>query len=394
MSQPPGPPFPALDLTDPALSDLRRRARRRMPRFVWDYLDSGTGEETLLRRNRAALDAVTLMPSVLHGDPAPRISTRLLGHDLAAPFGIAPLGMSGLIWPDAERSLAAHAAAARIPYCLSTVATQTPEALADRLGGMGWFQLYSPRDAGIRRDILRRARMAGFHTLVVTLDVPVMSRRERQRRAQLSMPPRVTPGMLAQVATCPAWAWGILRHGRPRLRLMEGYARAGGASTTARADHDLRCNPDADMLAALRQDWDGPLVVKGVLDATVAALMKDAGMDAVWVSNHGGRQFDAAPTPAEVMPQIRAAVGPDYPLIFDSGVEGGLDILRALALGADFVMLGRAWHIALAALGRRGPAHLHHILAADLIANMGQIGARRLRDIPGRLWQKAPQPAR
>jgi L-lactate dehydrogenase (cytochrome) len=370
----------------PGLSDLKARARRRIPHFVWEYLDSATGRETVTARNRAALDAVLLRPAALRGEVTPDLSVRLLGRSYPAPFGIAPVGMSGLIWPEAERLLARHGSRAGIPYTLSTVATQTPEGLRGAQGDQGWFQIYPPRDPDIRRDMLARAKAAGFHTLVLTVDVPAASRRERQTRGGLVQPPRLTPRLMAQVARCPAWALGIQATGMPRMRLMDSYAdqaATGPLPSTAHVGYLLRAAPDWAYLDALRDLWDGPLILKGVLEPEVAARAASAGVDAVWVSNHAGRQFDAAPAAIDVLPTIRTAT--DLPVIFDSGVEGGLDILRALARGADFVMMGRPWHYALGALGRDGPRHWHEVLVKDLTANMAQIGAARLADLPGRL---------
>lgn len=368
----------------PAISDLRARARVRIPHFVWEYLDSATGTEATLRRNRAEFDRVLFRPSILHGEIACDPSARLFGHDFPLPFGVAPVGMSGLIWPDAERRLAAAAARAGLPYSLSTVASRTPEDLAPVLGQHGWFQLYPPREPAIRTDMLRRAKTAGFSALILTVDVPVASRRERQTRSGLTQPPRLTPRLLAQVARCPAWAAGTLRQGMPRMRFLDAYAdNTSSLSSTAHAGYLLRTSPDWDYLRALRDAWDGPLIVKGVLNPDDAARLQDEGADAIWVSNHAGRQFDAAPATIEALPAIRAAT--TLPVILDGGVEGGLDILRAIALGADFVMLGRAWHYALGALGDRGPAHLVDLLTRDMAANMGQLGARRLSDLRGRL---------
>ncbi|MCO5128579.1 MAG: alpha-hydroxy-acid oxidizing protein [Rhodobacteraceae bacterium] len=371
----------------PAVSDLKSRARARIPHFVWEYLDSATGTEATQRRNRTDLDRVLFRPSILHGEMTADLSTRLMGKDFPLPFGVAPVGMSGLIWPDAERRLARAVAAAGLPYCLSTVASRTPEDLAPVLGDHGWFQLYPPRDPEIRKDMLNRARAAGFGALILTVDVPVASRRERQTRSGLTQPPRLTPRLLAQVARRPAWALGTLKHGMPRMRLMDGYAENKvSLSSTAHIGYLLRTSPDWDYLRALRDAWDGPLIVKGVLNADDAARLQDEGADAIWVSNHAGRQFDAAPSTIAALPALRAAT--TLPLILDGGIEGGLDILRALALGADFVMLGRAWHYALGALGDAGPAHLVEILARDMAANMGQLGAGRLSDLPGRLLSR------
>jgi L-lactate dehydrogenase (cytochrome) len=367
----------------PALCDLRARAQARIPRFVWEYLDSGTGAEATKARNRTMLDAVRLSPSILHGEIAPDLATTLLGQTHALPVGIGPVGMSGLIWPDAERHLARAAAQIGIPYTLSTVATQRPETIGPLLGDAGWFQMYPPRDPEIRTDMLRRAREAGFSALVLTVDVPVGSRRERQLRSGLTTPPRLTPRLVAQVARCPAWAMGMARMGMPRMRLIDDYAgKTSGLPSNAHAGYLLRTSPDWSYLDWLRDAWEGPLIVKGVLRADDAERIEAAGADAVWVSNHAGRQFDAAPATIEALPEIRAATS--LPLIMDGGIEGGLDILRAIALGADFVMMGRGWHFALGALGETGPAHLADILAADLAANMGQLGCATPREVRGR----------
>jgi L-lactate dehydrogenase (cytochrome) len=370
----------------PAISDLKTRARGRIPHFVWEYLDSATGVEATQRRNRTALDQVLLDPSILHGEFAPDLSTTLLGRDHPLPIGIAPLGMSGLIWPGAEQMLARMAAREAIPYTLSTVASQLPEDVGPHAGDQGWFQLYPPRDPVIRDDILNRAKGAGFHTLVLTVDVPVASRRERQTRGGLTQPPKLTPRLALQAARCPAWLLGIRQTGMPRLRLMESYSQVKSSlPSNQHIGYLLRTSPDWDYFKALRDAWDGPLVVKGVGRADDAARLTDEGADAIWVSTHAGRQFDGGPASIETLPAIRAAT--PLPVIFDSGIEGGLDVLRALALGADFVMLGRAFHYGLAAMGEPGAAHVLDILRQDMISNMGQLGARSLKDLPACLRQ-------
>ncbi|MHA6325137.1 alpha-hydroxy acid oxidase [Roseivivax sp. CAU 1753] len=374
----------------PAISDLKARAQARLPRFVWDYLDSATGREATQRRNRESLDRITFAPSILHGEVAPALATTLLGETYAAPFGIAPVGMSGLIWPDAETILARAATDAGLPYTLSTVAATTPETVGPHTGGRGWYQLYPPRDPEIRRDFLSRAKTSGFSTLVLTVDVPVASRRERQVKGGLTQPPKLTARLLAQTALRPAWALAMARRGAlPRMESLDRYtATTQSLSSTAHVGYLLRTAPDWDYLRWLRDHWDGPLVVKGVLRASDAKRLADEGVDALWVSNHAGRQFDAAPASIDALPAIRAAT--DLPILFDSGIDGGLDILRAIALGADFVMLGRAWHYALAALGPKGPAHLVHILTSDLAANLGQLGVAHPKDLRGHALLPTP----
>ena len=375
-----------LDARFPAISDLRERARARLPRFVWEYLDSATGTEATQARNRAALDRVLFRPSILHGEIAPDLSAELLGRRHPLPFGVAPVGMSGLVWPGAEGMLAAAAAREGLPYTLSTVAAATPEEVGPAAGEEGWFQLYPPRDEGIRRDMLARARDAGFRTLVLTVDVPVASRRERQTRSGLTNPPRLTPRLALQVAMRPAWALATARAGMPRMRTLDPYKEglaSGALPSTAHVGYLLRTSPDRAYLRWLRENWEGPLVVKGVLGGEDAAMLEAEGADAIWVSNHAGRQFDAAPATIEALPAVRAATA--LPVILDGGIDCALDILRALALGADFVMLGRPWHYAVAALGPKGPDHLVHILRKDLEANMGQLGAARLSDVAARL---------
>ncbi len=366
----------------PGLEDLRNRAKARLPKFVWEYLDSATGREGTKARNRAALDQVMLMPSILHGPLEFDTSRTLMGQRYDLPFGAGPVGMSGLIWPQAERHIArAMTGAGGLPFGLSTVATMAPEELSGDIAGNGWFQLYPPKDEGIRRDMLARVWDAGFHTLVLTVDVPVASRRERQTRSGMTHPPRLTARLLAQVAMRPAWALATARSGMPQMPFVQSYGKAQkGMSTTAHVGYMLRTSPDMDYVHWLRDHWQGKLVVKGVLNPADIAPLEGTGVDAYWVSNHAGRQFDGAPAAIQQLPLIRAQT--QKPIIFDSGIEGGLDILRALALGADFVMLASAWHYAVAALGPQGPAYLVELLRKDIESNMGQLGLANLDDVP------------
>ncbi len=378
-----------LDTRFPAVSDLRARARKRVPHFVFEYLDSSTGREAQSARNRARLQEIQFWPSILEGKFDCDTSTSFLGRDYPVPFGCAPVGMSGIMWPRAEKILSAACAKAGIPYGMSTVATVLPETLAPTIGDQGWFQMYMPSKPEFRADMLTRAKENGFHTLIVTVDTPFESSRERQRRANLTIPPKVNLAMLISMMMHPAWTIGTLQEGIPSLKLCEDYANRLKAQSKdyhslGHAGHVIRGQPGWDDIQGLRDLWDGPMLVKGVQKGEDAKRLVGMGIDAIWVSNHSGRQFDGGPASISCLPAIRAAV-PDTPLVFDSGVMGGLDILRALALGADFVMLGRAFHYAVGALGEKGPPHLIKMLRDDMVSNMGQMGARTLGDLSARL---------
>ncbi|MFV0358364.1 alpha-hydroxy acid oxidase [Tropicimonas sp.] len=360
----------------PSIPYLAERARRRMPFFAWEYLASGTGSERLVARNRAALDAVELVPRVLKGRFTPDLSTELFGRRYSVPFGAAPVGLSGLMWPGSERMIARTAAKRAMPYCLSTVANESPEAIGPLCGGNGWFQLYTPIDPDIRADLLKRAHDSGFGTLVVTVDVPVGSRRERQLVAGVSVPPRFGPLTLYRAAIRPRWSFETLVHGLPQFRTLAKYVESGTFAGAARhVGKVIDGRPDWDMLDAMRNAWPGHFVIKGILAPEDARRAVRMGADGIVVSNHGGRQFDAAPAAIDALPQVAREVGGRLRVLFDSGIEGGLDILRALSRGADFCLLGRAFLYATAAVGKRGPDLAYDILRTDLETNMIQFGA-------------------
>jgi L-lactate dehydrogenase (cytochrome) len=370
----------------PSIESLRKKARRRIPYFAWEYVDSGTGNDGCMRRNREALESIALVPQYMKGVFQPDISTRLFGVDYSVPFGVSPVGLTGLMWPRAERILAMAAATHRFPYTLSTAATEAPETIGPLAEGMGWFQLYPPRSEKIRRDLLLRAKDSGFTTLLVTADVPVAGRRERQVQAGVTVPPRITPLMLWRSAIRPAWAFATLKAGIPRFRGLEKYLDGRDMRDMLTfIGQELGGTLDWEYLEAVREEWDGPIVLKGVLDVGEAERAVSIGYDGIMVSNHGGRQFDGAPAAISVLPAIVSAVGDRAAILFDSGVRGGLDIARALALGADFVLLGRAFMYGVSALGKRGGNHVAQILKDDLTNNMTQLGCSNLSELTSRL---------
>ena len=368
----------------PALADLKNKARSRIPHFIWEYLDSGTGLENTRKRNRRKLDEVFFYPSILHGDLSQDLGVKFLKREFSLPFGVAPVGMSGLIWPGAEKILSQMCKRTGIPYTLSTVATQSPEDISPYIGENGWFQLYPPRNPETLDDMLKRIQEAGFSTLILTVDVPVASRRERQTRGGLMHPPKLTLKLALQAISKPAWLNGIRKSGIPRMKFLEAYSDVKKSlSSTEHIGYIIRTSPDINYLRRLRSKWKGNLVIKGVMRAKDTSLLEQEGVDAIWVSNHAGRQFDGTISSIEALPLIRKST--KLPIIFDSGIESGLDILRALSLGADFVMMGSSWHYALGALGSDGPNHLIDILKKDLVANMGQIGSSNFKDLPKKL---------
>ncbi len=368
----------------PAISDLRRRARRRVPRSIWAFLEGGTGDDQSVQRNLEGLANITLLPRLLKGKFDPTIETTLFGQVYKAPFGVAPVGLSGAIWPQAECLLAAMAAKYRIPYTLSTLAGETPEAVGPFASDMGWFQLYPPRDRQIREDLLTRVKAHGFRVMVVTADVPMPSRRESMTRAGLRMPPVITPRFVLQAALCPAWTLATLQAGLPRLKTMEKYANSTQLSDLLPfVAQNIGGSLSWEYLKEVRDLWEGPLVVKGLLHPADAEQALAIGVDGIQVSNHGGRQFNGSPAAIDALPAIVDVVRGRAAVLFDSGIRSGLDIMRAVALGADFVLLGRAFQYGVAALGSGGGDLVTEILIADLKNNMSQIGCASLTELRG-----------
>ncbi|MEM8705425.1 MAG: alpha-hydroxy acid oxidase [Actinomycetota bacterium] len=375
------------DLMDrfPAIDDLERRAKRRIPHFGWEYLASGTGDESAMHRNRTAMLDVELLPQLMKGVIDPATTTELFGVEHVAPIGVAPLGMSGLIWPGADLALARAAQATRFPHVLSTVATTAPEDVGPIAGDMGWFQLYPPREVPLRESLLDRVAASGYRTLVITADVPAGSRRERQRKAHIRVPPKITPRLMWQSVTHPAWSLAVLRHGIPRFRTVEQYMQGTGLAAAAGfVGASLGGSLSFDYVAEVRERWDGNIVVKGILDPADARRSIDVGADAIWVSNHGGRQLEASPAAISCLPAIAEKIAGDVPVLFDSGVRSGADVARAISLGADFVFAGRPFYFGLGALGEKGAGHAYEILRDGLVNVMHQTGCTTVAELRDR----------
>ena len=366
----------------PRIADIAQKAKKRVPNVAWEYLDSGTGDESLLHANQTAFEKIRFLPRFCKGFLEARIETELFGQKYSAPIGIAPVGLTGLLWPKVEQYLALTANRMQIPYCLSTVATETPETIGPKVGDMGWFQLYPPKDKDVRDSLLDRARNSGFRTLVVTADVPMASRRERSKKAGLAIPPKITAKLICQGITNPVWGYHTIRRGLPRLRTVEHYTNTNDMKfVSGFVGNRLGGTLDWEYCKELRDIWEGPIVLKGVLNPDDASKVVEVGLDGIYVSNHGGRQFNGAVPAIEALPGIVETVKRKVPILFDSGIRTGLDAMRALYLGADFVFVGRPFIHGVCALGKYGSDHVAHILMDDLKNNMVQLGAKTVEEI-------------
>lgn len=355
-------------------ADARRLARRRLPWMVFDYIDGSAGQETGAARNRAAFDEMELTPRVLRNVSERSLAVPLFGKTAKAPFGISPMGMCNLSAPGADLMLARLAARENVPLGVSTVASTAMEPLIEAAEGNAWFQLYFTGDGTGTFKLVERAKAAGYETIVLTVDVPEVGRRPRELRHGFTMPFRIGPKQFVDFALHPKWSLTALFKGKPEMAnfAMPGY-EFNRTESRARADWDT--------LARLREMWPGKLVVKGVLDADDAVSLRAAGVDAIQVSSHGSRQLDSAPPPILALARIRAALGDDYPLFFDSGLRGGEDVVKAFRQGADFTFFGRILQFAIAAGGEEGLADLWSVLRSETSITLAQIGETSM---PGR----------
>lgn len=356
--------------------DARHMAHRRLPRIVFDYIDGAVGNESAAANNLSALENLRLMPRVLAPTQQNLLTTTFMGQNLSLPFGIAPMGMCNLAWPGADRMLAAEAVRRGMPHGVSTAASSTLEGIAEQAGALAWFQLYVTGSLETAWALVDRAEASGYQVLILTVDVPRFAPRPRDQRNGFNMPFRIGIQQFMDFARHPHWSLASLIAGVPAAANFD--ATQGGKSFDRYAS---RAGANWAFLDQLRRRWKGKLIVKGVLNPDDAKRIRAAGADAVYVSNHGGRQLDSAPPAITALAQVRAALGPEFPLIFDSGVRSGEDVLKALACGADLVMLGRPLLYALGADGARGLSSLLDAIAESLLVAMAQIGLSDINDI-------------
>jgi L-lactate dehydrogenase (cytochrome) len=371
----------------PSTEHLRDRARQRTPRFVFEYLEGGCFSEINLRRNTEEIREVQLKPWYLNDFAGASTTTELLGKTYDAPFGIAPIGLQGLIWPRATEILAKAARQHNIPFILSTVATASIETVAELTEGNAWFQLYHPAETELRDKLLSRVEAAGFPVLVILADTPTFAYRPKEIRNGLSIPPKMSMRNITQMMVHPTWSFGQLLAGAPEFKTMKPYIPKGltmkHLGLFMNKTFSGRLN--TDKIKAIRDRWQGKLVVKGIVNADDAEKAIRLGADGIIVSNHGGRQLDAGQSTIKPLTSLAKEFGTRTTLMIDSGVRSGPDIACALASGAKFAFMGRAFMYGVGALGASGGDHTIIMLKRQLQQVMEQIACERVSDFPNHL---------
>jgi L-lactate dehydrogenase (cytochrome) len=366
-----------------SVEDLRRIAKRRLPGGVFDYIDGAAEDERTLAANRTALARVGFRPRVLRGLEKVEIESTLLDRPLAYPLVLAPTGFTRIADPDGELAVARAAARAGLPYTLSTLSTRSIEEVRTVSEGRLWFQVYAWRDRALVREMIDRAAAARYEAIVLTVDTAVFGRRERDVRRGFSLPPSIGPRTIVDGVMHPAWTWKFVRSEPIRFANVLGRDVGDGASPVTLSDYiNTQFDPslswsDVDWL---RSVWQGPIVLKGIQTVGDAVLAADAGVDAIALSNHGGRQLDGAPGAFSLVAPVADAVGGRIEIICDGGVRRGSDIVKAVAAGATAAMAGRAYLYGLAAAGERGVDRVLEWLRNDVTRTMTLLGAGRITD--------------
>ncbi len=366
------------------IADLREAALRRVPGFVFEYVEGGAEDEATLHGNRAAFAALKFVPPTLVPTEGRTLTTDLFGAPMRAPFAIAPTGLNGMLHPQGDMALARAAVAAGIPYTLSTVSTTLLEDVARQAGGRLWMQLYVMRNRAIAEDIMHRAAASGYEALLFTTDANVFGSREWDKR-NYSSPGQPRLRAALDVLRHPRWLTQVLlRRGMPRFRNIETFLPPGAATAVGGSTIIPQMFTPTlawEDIAWVREHWPHKLLIKGVLTVADAYKAAELGCDGIVLTNHGGRQLDSCVAPIEVLPEIAAAVGSRLSVLIDSGFRRGTDIAKALALGADAVLLGRATLYGLAAAGEEGAGRALQMLSVELDRVLGQLSCRSVRDL-------------
>ena len=373
----------------PSVEDLKIKARKRIPRFAFDYLTGGANEELNLARNENDFDNILLKPQYLLASDEIDLSVELFGRRYSAPFGVSPIGLQGLMWPNAPEILAKAAAENDIPYILSTVSTSSIERIAEVSDGKAWFQLYHPTENKLRDDIIKRLQIVECPVLVVLVDVPAFGLRYREIKSGLSMPPKMSVSNILQTFACPTWGIETLRYGIPSFATLKPYMEKGLdlAQLGQFMNKTFTGKVDVEKIKAIRDLWKGPLVLKGIAtDEDIQASIA-LGVDGVIVSNHGGRQLDASESSINSL--IRLASNPEYKknikIMLDGGIRSGVDLARAHAVGSEFNFMGRPFMYGVGALGGAGGKHTINMFKTHLYQVMKQLSLSKIADFPQRL---------
>jgi L-lactate dehydrogenase (cytochrome) len=369
------------------MDDLRKRAMRRIPRFAFEYLDGGCNEDVSISRNTSEIREVQLQPRYLRNKGISSTKTKILGMEYDAPFGIAPVGLQGLMWPNSPEILAKAAFKHNIPFILSTVTTMDIERASELTEGNAWFQLYNPAEDSLRNDIIDRAAAAKCPVLVLLCDVPTFGYRPRDIRNGLALPPKMSITNILQILGKPTWAMNTLKYGQPTFETLKPYTPEGLnlKQLGQFMDKTFSGRLNEERIKPIRDKWKGKLVLKGVASEQDTQDAIRLGFDGIIVSNHGGRQLDAAQSTINSLSEISTKYGDQIEVMMDSGLRSGPDIARAMATGAKFTFMGRSFLYGCGALGNNGGDHTIAMLKTQFKQVMDQLCCERVEDLPKHL---------
>ena len=359
------------------IDDAIKLSKKRLPKLVFDFIDGASGDDKLAEINSTALDQIRLEPKVFRNVENRNLSKKIFDFNFDYPFGFAPMGMTNLSWPEADKMIAKESAYNNIPTCVSMASSTTLEDMFTFSEGHSWMQIYIFQSEEFIMELLKRAEGIGYKVLILTVDVPILSRRARDDRNGFGYPFKIGPKQFLDFALHPQWSLTTLFKGAPQP--MNYVTSKSGDQVFRRKES--RGATDWNTLKRVRDAWKGKLIIKGVMNSEDALKIKEAGADAIQVSNHGGRQLDSATASINALPLIRKALGDDFPILFDSGIRSGSDILRALALGADFVMFGRPLMYAIGADGARGLRRIINLIKEELSTNLGLVGLTDINEV-------------
>lgn len=371
----------------PSVDDLRDKAKKRIPNFAFEYLDGGCNEDVNIIRNTSEIRDVQLEPRYLNNYQDSSLKTTLFGRQYDAPFGIAPVGLQGLMWPNSPEILAKAALQHNIPFILSTVSTSSIERISELTQGNAWFQLYNPVEDSIRKDIINRADAAQCPVLVLLCDVPTFGYRPKDFRNGLALPPKMSLSNILQILQRPRWAYETLKHGQPNFENLKPYMPEGLNLTQLGKfmDQTFSGRLNEERIAPIREQWKGKLVLKGVSSEADTLEAIRLGFDGIIVSNHGGRQLDPGESTIKPLTNIASKYGDQIEVMMDSGIRSGPDIARSLASGAKFTFMGRSFMYGAAALGEKGGDHTISMLKVQLKQVLDQLCCKKVSDLPKHL---------